>query len=199
MLRSDIINILITKKKFSKYLEIGTYDRKNFNLVSCLEKTCVDPDPRTNPDYLLTSDDFFSSVAKKYDIIFIDGLHKSYQVERDIYNSLAHLSEGGVVVLHDCNPSTYEMQIRDVDNPTIWTGDVWKAFTKYRTTTKYFTCTVDTDYGCGIIDTSSNDLSYIPELLSTEYEDMSYESLIENRKGYLGLVTEFEFLTRYAL
>jgi hypothetical protein len=37
-------------------------------------------------------------------VIFIDGLHTFEQTLQDSYNSLNYLAQGGVIILHDCNP-----------------------------------------------------------------------------------------------
>ena len=201
MLRSQIINTLINRYKFESYLEIGTRKRSdNFNLINVKNKTCIDPNPSAFADFVLTSDDWFKYYSdKKFDLIFIDGLHKSFQVERDIDNALSCLNAGGVIVLHDCNPTSYEMQIRDVDVIDEWTGDVWKAYVKYRKTSPYFTCVVDTDYGCGIIDTNKNALSNnICDLMDTQsFECMNYAELDLNRREILNLITVENFLNLY--
>ena len=52
----------------------------------------------------MTSDAFFLQNKQLFDLIFIDGLHHSHQVLRDINNALRWLSPSGTIVLHDCNP-----------------------------------------------------------------------------------------------
>lgn len=60
----------------------------------------------------MNSDNFFKKYpTKKYDIIFIDGLHESEQVSKDIHNSVNALNERGVIIIHDYNPETKEAQI----------------------------------------------------------------------------------------
>lgn len=197
MLRSDIINTIIKKREFKSYLEIGTFNKINFNSINIEHKVCVDPDPSTNPTYRMTSDEYFETFKGKFDIVFIDGLHKSWQVEKDIKNSLSSLNEGGIVVLHDCSPTTYEMQIRDVDVITVWTGDVWKAFVQYRKTSPYYTAVVDTDYGCGIIDTTRENTNPLNLELPNTYENMTYEDLVSNREQYLNLISINKFIEDY--
>ncbi len=107
--------------------------------------------------YKLTSDDFFKDKANwkgidgKWDIIFIDGLHESQQVDRDIENALKHLSPGGVIVMHDCNPSSYEMTTTGTPSGE-WTGDTYKSFisARKRHWLTHWGYTVNTDYGVGI-------------------------------------------------
>ena len=53
--------------------------------------------------YQMESDTFFEYLKehdpeRKYDVVFIDGLHKSYQVKRDIENSLRVLSPNGYIL-----------------------------------------------------------------------------------------------------
>ena len=95
MNRWNIINSLIDEFDYKSYLEIGVRRRGNFNRINCVLKDGVDPNGQGN--YKTTSDKFFALPnvkKKKWDIIFIDGLHIDEQVNRDIKNSLKHLTEG---------------------------------------------------------------------------------------------------------
>lgn len=168
MNRSEIINHIIHTKSFTKYLEIGVaYPQTCFDLVNCLEKDGVDPgveNPNNPVKYPYTSDDFFAKLENrlldkspdfKWDIIFIDGLHLSYQVEKDIMNSLNHLSEDGIIVLHDCNPfmweDNYTRLIEDYWGQN-WNGTVWKTIYKLKSTRSDLNiCTLDADEGIGLI------------------------------------------------
>ena len=127
--RLDIINYLIKARRYTSYLEIGMDNPAvHFQKVRCAEKESVDPydlDSRYCTDwtqeklkeylpfltYRMTSDQFFSAYPqKKYDAIFIDGLHLENQVDRDISNALEHLNPGGAVIVHDCLPTTPQSQ-----------------------------------------------------------------------------------------
>lgn len=172
MKRTDIINALIQKYEYKSYLEVGTQDpTSNFDKINTPNKVSVDPYPRGQVTFVGTSDEYFDSISEdlKYDIIFIDGLHHSEQVLKDIENSLNHLSDNGTIVCHDCLPTTELMQERD-DHGGEWTGDVWKAIAELRVECIDLDIkVVDTDYGCGIIRRGTN----IP-----------YNPLIENYKTY---------------
>ncbi|MEO7802885.1 MAG: class I SAM-dependent methyltransferase, partial [Ginsengibacter sp.] len=117
--RHDVINFIAEKINAQNYLEIGIGNPdNNFNLVRITNKYAVDPGVEFEinlADFKMTSDDFFVQLKEnalditndiKFDIIFIDGLHLAYQVERDILNSFQVLSDNGLIVLHDCNPPT---------------------------------------------------------------------------------------------
>jgi len=102
MKRYDIINHMINLYGYKDYLEIGIRQKKNFKKIIAETKHGVDP--AWSCTFKMTSDDFFKTNKKKYDIIFIDGLHKEYQVMNDVLNSLNFLNDGGTIVMHDCNP-----------------------------------------------------------------------------------------------
>ena len=123
MNRVELINHYLSKKDLKKYLEIGVYKGHSFNGVNAEIKDSVDPDTDSPAIYHMTSDDFFEKVATtldyKYDVIFIDGLHHTEQVDKDIKNSLKYLEEDGVVILHDCNPIN-EMRQRVPADFDIW-------------------------------------------------------------------------------
>ena len=180
MTRYDIINRFIEKYNFNSFLEIGTLYGETFRSVKCKDKESVDPDPSTNPTHCLPSDEYFEKFDKKFDIIFIDGLHLCEQVDRDIKNALKHLNHGGVIVMHDCHPWSEETQVHDINNhPIAWTGDCWKAFVKNRAEQPYEMYVVDHDCGCGVIDTNKKKVSDTSEL-PTDMEKMTYSDFVKH-------------------
>ena len=150
-LKSDMLNAFIEARNYTRYLEVGVAQHENFDRVSCDLKESVDPDPASNPTYLMTSDEFWVTVDSRYDIICIDGLHRGDQVFRDIKGSLDRLEPGGLILLHDCLPETWEEAAPEANGS--WTGDVWQGFAAYRLESPYRTFTITEDAGCGIIDT----------------------------------------------
>jgi hypothetical protein len=195
----DIINYFLIKSLNKRYLEIGLHEGFTFNSINANVKDSVDPDQSLNATYKMSSDDFFHYVAPtlgyKYDVIFIDGLHHTEQVDKDIQNSLNFLNDVGHIVLHDCNPIS-EMRQRVPADFDIWkhgwNGDVWKSVVKFRKNYShqtYKTYVVDTDEGIGII---KNNFPGNP--LNLEIPDkMDYSFLETNRSEILNLVTEQEF------
>jgi hypothetical protein len=184
--RSDIINYLIEKNGYKRYLEIGVRDNKNFNRIKATHKDGVDPAGKCN--YIMTSDKFFATIpdTQVYGIIFIDGLHLKDQVLRDVNNSLKHLDENGTIVMHDCNPIAKEHAMAKQKVNT-WNGTVWEAFVELRMTRKdLFMCTVKKDTGCGIIRRGEQDLF--------KRQKMSFEFFNKNRKEILNLITAEEFV-----
>ena len=156
MKRWEVINKYLERFSKKRYIEIGVRNGECFNKIRTNHKLSVDPDKNSVANVKMTSDKFFELVInnKKFDVIFIDGLHESHQVTKDIKNSLKHLSEGGVIILHDCNP-LLEIHAKVPRESKHWNGDVWKAFVKHRTKSYHCTYTIDTDEGLGVIDTLS--------------------------------------------
>jgi SAM-dependent methyltransferase len=199
---ADLINYFLTKTKTRNYLEIGLWTGGTFNQIHADIKDSVDPDVSKKARFVATSDIFFEKFAPtiqyKYDVIFIDGLHHTDQVDRDIYNSLKYLNEGGIIILHDCNPIS-EMRQRVPADFDIWkhgwNGDVWKSiynFRKNNSHLKYNTFVIDSDEGLGVI---------IPNQIGTplttpEVEDLNYDFLNKNRKNVLNLVSKTEFFDK---
>lgn len=195
MQRYDIINTFIKRYKFKSFLEIGTYKGEAFNAVTCDVKESVDPDLSCNATYTLTSDEFFEKYDKKYDIIFIDGLHLSEQVDRDIKNALTHLNANGVIVMHDCHPWSEAAQIHDATNhQSAWTGDCWKAFVKNRAELPYEMYVIDTDCGCGVIDTNKEKISDT-STLPINMDKMTYQDFVAHPE-WMNFKEEQQFNTK---
>lgn len=199
--RIQLINHYLSKKSYSKYLEIGVHTGNTLRCIDANLKNSVDPNPDSPADFHITSDEFFSKIAPtfeyKYDVIFIDGLHHTEQVDRDIENSLKYLEEDGVVILHDCNPIS-EMRQRVPADFDIWeygwNGDVWKSIFKFRLNNSYKNYKVfviDSDEGLGVI--KPNQIG--EELKLKMPNTLDYEFLDLNRTHILNLIKEDEFLS----
>jgi SAM-dependent methyltransferase len=198
MFRTDIIQTIISTQGLHSYLEIGVQNpEQNFNRIFCDFKVGVDPDPASNATMIMTSDEFFKMNAgsQKFDLVFIDGLHESEQVKKDIQNALDVLNPGGFVVMHDCNPSSKEMQIVP-RMQSEWTGDTWKAFMFYRRFAELEMFVVDTDYGCGVITKGERPVP-AEKLKILTPQDLTYENLVEHRKEWLNLISIPEFIDKF--
>ena len=146
--RYHLLNHLIERFSYRRYLEIGCASNECFSMVNAPEKTGVDPvDGGT---HRMTSDNFFRENTSTFDIVFIDGLHEYTQVRRDIENSLSRLAPNGTIVLHDCAPA-YEVRQIVPPQTGVWSGDVWKAIVDSRMNPVIDTAVGDFDYGCGVI------------------------------------------------
>ena len=195
MLRTNIINSLIKKNNYQTYLEIGVENGLCMQSVTCPLKFGVDPNP-LKPEFVthkMTSDEFFSKESFKFDIIFIDGLHLSEQVDKDIENSLLNLSEGGSIVLHDTNPVNEEWASRTI-RPINWNGDVYCSIIKLKyeyPSIDYFT--VNTDFGVTVLHrVKETQKQKIQNLDLTEKLNWNYFE--KNRKENLNLISTQDFL-----
>ena len=216
MTREYLIQSAIDRIKARTYLEIGVHRGKNFFRISAPFQIAVDPNfiigikrRLNNPRVLLrsrffemTSDQFFATRAasvfkdRQLDVAFIDGLHTSEQVLADFNNCLKYLSPNGVILFHDCNPTSREaaeyghspreiMQKFEGKNAE-WTGDVWKAIVHIRSQNKSVAAFVlDCDYGIGVARRGkpANELSLTAEQVAA----LTYDDLDRNRVRLLDL------------
>lgn len=218
MYRWDIINHLIKKYNYKSYLEIGYFKGWSFDNVECEHKLAVDPNPSKDERQMKmpmgahiagenwelfkgTSDTFFKVPETfKYDIIFIDGDHHAEQVYKDIENSLKHLNPGGTIVLHDCNPPTYEHTTTG-DRGGNWNVTVYKIAMLWATNNPYF-YTIDTDWGIGVLKRLENGEydRHVNEGYFQENSEIAglkwWINFSDHRKEAINLISVEEFLKR---
>ena len=127
----------------------------------------------------------------RWDIIFIDGLHISTQVMKDVINSLYHLNPNGYILLHDCNPESYFMRREDyyIDGQQQpWNGTVWKVIYNLRSTRDDLQVyTVNTDWGVGVIRRGK----FNPIKLDNPFYE--FNQMSRNRRRDLGIIEVHEF------
>jgi len=203
MYRFDIINHFISKYNFINYLEIGVFNGECIEAVIAEHKDGVDPGsegvvhPKVN--YPITSDEFFDLIKDhdvKYDIIFIDGLHHSDQVIKDITNSLKHTTDNGVIVMHDCNPPTQAHAQVPRNGQNEWNGDTYKALLQSRINNpQHEHFVVNDDWGVGVILKNQSDFPITKEDLQEGIDSWDYFD--QNRKKLLNLITPDEFKESY--
>lgn len=219
MHRWDVINHFIKKYDYKSYLEIGYFKGWSFDNVHCNFKIAVDPNPSKIAEheaapmnsailepphaiFKMTSDEFFRTIEERpelgldnmeWDIVFIDGLHEARQVERDIKNSLQYLKENGVIILHDCNPPTYQ-HVTTGDPGGNWNGDVYKTAIKMRNdpTKEYYT--IDTDWGVGVLRPVKG-MHTNGSVGIQQYLD-NWGAFDTNRQDLLNIISVQEFLKR---
>mgnify|MGYP001301974149 FL=1 len=185
--RWDLIEYLINKYKYSDYLEIGCDQDQLFSKVKIKNKTGVDP---TNGGNIRkTSDEFFKENKKKFDIIFIDGLHTYNQVKKDILNSISCLKDEGIVLVHDCMPDSLSKQAVPRYRMS-WNGDVWKAIVDLRQNENLEIYTCKIDQGIGVIKKKRNS-----SILKIEknIKDLKFKDYYKNYEKYLRVVDLEEF------
>ena len=188
--RFKIIQEIINKKNYKKYLEVGCFDDELFNHIDCQKKVGVDP--VSGGTIRETSDNFFKKNNETFDCIFIDGLHEYNQVKRDIINSLEVLNEGGVILLHDCLPDNYYAQAIPRCQ-WVWNGDVWKAIIEYRNFKNVDVYTCYADHGIGVILKRPN--RNLLDYPKNDYSKLRFEEYFHNYKKLMNII-EYEELMK---
>ena len=186
--RIDLINHVINKYNYKKYLEIGCHNNEVFNKIK-IEKIGVDPVSGGN--FKGTSDKFFEQNKENFDCIFIDGMHEYKQVKKDILNSLKFLNKNGIIILHDCLPKSISHQ-RVPRTRYSWNGDVWKAVVEARTWKHVDTFTVLSDQGLGIIKNKDN--SDLLNLEDTSFEKLKFKFFYDNYRKIMRTIRYNDFL-----
>lgn len=220
MNRLDVLNLIINKIKARNYLEIGVEKGKVFLKVNAKKKLCVDPVIKIpfkkkflsclkdyhnlfNEYHEITSDKFFKSNHSRLealsgiDVIFVDGLHAYEQSYKDVMNSLKYISKTGIIVMHDCNPSTEsqantacpsqnDSTFTDDKSSSFWCGDVWKTIVRLRSErTDLNIFVLDCDFGIGVISKGTNEA--VLNLDGKTISNLNYSELDKNRQKYLNL------------
>jgi len=165
--KSRIINRLAELRSYRSYLEVCTpvaggqfadIDRARFDTCHRLVYCC----PATFDDGLRV--DFRSpdrdiggclrqlkASSRYYDVIFVDALHDYDTTIRDLRAMFERLTPSGLMVVHDCLPPRAELAA-PAFKAGAWNGLVYKAFIDFvNERTDLFYCTIDSDFGCGLI------------------------------------------------
>jgi hypothetical protein len=165
--KADLINELSAIHGYRKYLEIctpttgnmyGAIDRARFSTCHRLMYRC----PAEFDDGMLI--DFRSSNlgidecvktirarASEYDVILIDPFHEYEPSARDLKEAVNLLNPTGTIIVHDCFPLDETIAVPEYIDGS-WCGVTYKAYVDFMLANKSLLfCTVDTDYGCGVI------------------------------------------------
>lgn len=180
--RWKIIQTIIKKKKYTSYLEIGCDDNSVFSKINIKNKVGVDP--KKGGNFRGTSDFFFKQNKKKFDCIFIDGLHEFNQVLKDVKNSIKILNNDGIILLHDTMPRNKYHQAVPRCRPT-WNGDVWKAVVYFRSFSNLVVATLEIDQGITLIKKRRN--LYKLNYKKKDCRNLKFKDYFYNYKTYLNL------------
>lgn len=224
--RLYVIQTLMKHRKLKNYLEIGVFNGHVFFRIQSSFKVGVDPEPNYsvyrklgksvfnpynlfNQHFQKTSDAFFTENAaslyknRPVEIALIDGMHEYAYALRDIENTLSHLSDDGIIIVHDCNPQLQEQacsfeEYRERDFTGIWNGDVWKAILHLRSHRDDINVFVlDCDHGLGIIQKGKPTGKL--NLAGKKIDAFTFEDLHTNREEWLGLKPANYFYEHFAL
>jgi hypothetical protein len=154
--RIAIVNLLLSKFHSPSYLEIGCASNSLFNSIPIINKIGVDP--ASGGTHRMTSDQFFRTNDRNFDVIFIDGLHTYNQVRLDFINALKFIKVGGFIAFHDMLPrNSIEQHVPIITNKA-WTGDVWKLAFEIKDLKGVNFKLIAADYGIGICQVLDQDI-----------------------------------------
>ena len=165
--KSELINWLGLKYKYTKYLEVATlttghqFSLVNQKIYSTNERIMYRLPPGYDDEMPIScrspSDDSsacFKSLldqGKKFDVVFVDPFHTYEASRRDIELALMILNTKGTLVVHDCNPPDKRYVSPHLTRGD-WLGETYLAFIDIaRENYKVDHCVVDIDWGCGVI------------------------------------------------
>ena len=224
MTRIEVLNAIIEKKSVKNYLEIGVNRGKclfnikgaenrmavdpffNFNLWKKVKAIAKNTDNLKNEYFEVSSDVFFKEnsiflTENKLDLTFIDGLHTYEQSLKDTLNTLNHLNENGVIVLHDCNPldelaafpansiDDARKELANLPNwKNIWNGDVWKTIVYIRKNhPELIAFVLNTDHGLGFVYKKKRE--NLPEIFNSfdDIESLDYAFFDSHRNDLIDL------------
>lgn len=211
MKKEQIVQAVLDRLGGGTYLEIGVRRGRSFEPIHAARKIGVDPrlplgrlervwqrltlplrGERAPHWFEMTSDAFFRDrshilAGSPIDVALVDGLHTYAQALRDVEHCLDHLAPGGVVLMHDCNPTSAAMAhpassmaaARALNLPgwdERWCGDVWKAVVHMRSLRHDLRVFVlDCDYGVGVVTRGAPEsrLAYSErDILAMDYGDL---------------------------
>ena len=197
---TDLLNAIIARKGYTRYLEIGVQNGHNLKAVECQEKAGVDVWCASPCEHHVLSDEFFrrcrSEQSPGWDLIFIDGDHRWLPALRDIVNALEHLNPDGIIFVDNINPQMFDDQMLSGD------GTVWKAWATLRVSRRdLFMVAIDRARGWGIIRRGKQELyahdeepGGMPCYFGAQWE-LDWPFFEEFRAELLNLVSEEEFVS----
>jgi hypothetical protein len=170
--KTDIIQYLSKLRGYRSYLEICTpttggkfanIDRSRFDACHRLMYRCPkDFSDGLNIDFRTPGADITACIADinrngfRYDIILVDPWHEYDSSLRDMQAALSLLTDRGSIVIHDCYPPSDDL-ISPTVVPGLWCGVTFIAYVNFISQNRGLEYrTIDTDFGCGIVQKTSN-------------------------------------------
>jgi hypothetical protein len=220
--KTDLIHVLSKRLKLQNYLELctsstgncyGEIDRARFRAARRLMYNCPTGfDDGLPIDYKIADFDIEEAVTElklgtdKVDICLVDGWHTYDCAIRDLICAYEILADGGVLVVHDCSPMT-----ESIASPTFahgkWCGVSYRSYLDFVLTRDDLGyCTVDIDFGCGII-FKNRTIDMVrpavePKLVAQWFDvhnddQLRFRFFSEHRATLLGLVSARNFVRRF--
>jgi Methyltransferase domain len=221
--KTDLIHIISGRVKLRNYLHLctptagcrfGEIDRARFNTARRLMYVCpTDFDDGLPIDHKIADFDIERALtalklsADKVDICLVDAFHTYDCTTRDLTFAYELLADGGVLVVHDCSPPN-EAWASPTFAPGDWCGESYRSYLDFVLTRDDLDyCTVDVDYGCGII--FKNRIADMvgpvePKLVAEWFEvhnddQLALRFFFKNRAKLLRLMSGKDFVRKFSL
>jgi len=219
--KTDLIHLISSRLKLRNYFELctptagrryGELERARFRTARRLMYDCpTDFDDGLPIDYKISDRDIEDAISDlksgddKIDICLVDALHTYNFTSRDLTYAYELLADGGVLVVHDCSPMTEE-EASPKFAPVEWCGESYRSYLDFvftRDDLDY--CTVDVDFGCGIIfkNRTVNMVEPVEPRLVAEWFDVHNDGQVafrffsKNRAKLLRLISGKNFVRRF--
>ena len=217
-LRADRLNRLSKINSAENYLEIGVNKGVTLRRVDVQRKVGVDPSFNFNTEEVdhkaelheVTSDKYFETcgTSKKFDLIYLDGLHEYNQTLRDFFNTLSYSHENTIWLFDDTNPDSYEaslypqritkeVRVRTGNRDNSWMGDVYKCVFFLNKFLRDFEYATFLEHGQTVVwrKKISSEVEFcIPD--DMDITNMSYADFVSYRDSVLNFKTDEEIFSR---
>jgi SAM-dependent methyltransferase len=219
--KTDLIHLISKRLKLRNYLELctptagrryGEIDRARFYTARRLMYIATGFDDGLPIDYKIADFNIEDAVtelklsADKVDICLVDAFHTYDCTNRDLTCAYELLADGGVLVVHDCCPPD-EAWASPTFAPLNWSGESYRSYLDFvfsRDDVDY--CTVDVDYGCGIIfkNRTADMVGRVDPNLVAEWFDvhndpqLALRFFFKNRAMLLRLISGKNFVRRFS-
>ena len=221
----DIVHHLARRNNYRYYLELCTattgwfyhaIDPRRFQRASRLMYNCpADFDDGLAVDYRSAGFDISAALAQlradnnPVDICLVDSYHSYEHTKRDLTESYRLLPDGGMLVVHDCLPPT-AAAATPTATQSEWCGVSYKAYLDFVLTAGQLDyCTVDCDYGCGLIiknrrlpvkNLPETDRQTVQKWFATGDDyDLAYGCLGANKNTLLRLISPAQFYQAFKI
>jgi hypothetical protein len=149
---------LVNAMRPKSYLELGTFDGKNFRSVACDDKVSVDINGKGT--FTGTTDEFFAQNTRRFDVTFIDACHKAEQVRLDFNNAIKVTNRA--IILHDCIPPTeYHCHPKECSDSYVLLNTFIDLGMEFRAL----------DHDCGLTVVRKEHFKHVESCAPTAYDD----------------------------
>jgi len=218
--KADLVNWLGWQAGYRSYLEIATqFTGGQFSLIvpdvfaeinRVIYHAAPDFDDGQPVTCLGSSTDSseclrqFVDQRRTFDLIFVDPWHTYESSLRDIQLALTLLATEGMLVVHDCHPTTPELTTPEY-HPGDWMGQTYLAFLDMaRATPELIHSVVDLDCGCGLLwrrhgtrQGRQNDEVELSRAALLAYDYHDWATYMTHGAAIMNLVSLPQFLQRH--